>query len=283
MRGVIVRNNTVQNSYRANIYLSQVAESLIEGNIAFGSERSHGIYLANGGSDNTVLRGNRCYNNSKNGIHFNGDLSMGGDGMHSGLIVENNVLYANTDNGVDADGVENSVFRNNLIYGNGRNALRFFQIDSARGPRNLRIVNNTLLVPSSGGWALKLSEDLGGHVIFNNILLSDNPRTGSISVPTTDFASDYNIVGDRFSLNGEASIVTLAAWQMAGYDINSFVANADSLFVKSSEGNYQLRAGAAAVDRGRAFLNGIPGPANDIVGTARPQGITYDLGAYESR
>jgi hypothetical protein len=116
---------------------------------------------------------------------------MGGDGMYSGLVVENNILYANTDNGIDADGVEDSLFRNNLIYGNGRNALRLFRIDSARGPRNLRIVNNTLLVPSSGGCALKFSEDM-------------------------------------------------------------------------------------------AFLNGIPGPATDILGTVRPQGSAYDLGAHES-
>jgi hypothetical protein len=249
---------------------------------ASGSTRSHGIYLANGGSDNTILRGNRCYNNAKNGIHFNGDSSMGGDGMYSGLVVENNILYANTDNGIDADGVEDSLFRNNLVYGNGRNALRLFRIDSARGPRNLRIVNNTLLVPSSGGWALKFSEDMGGHVIFNNILLSDNIKTGSISAPSGNFLSDYNAVVDRLSSNGETSIVTLADWQRAGHDANSFVATTESLFVSSSLANYQLKAGARAIDSGRAFLNGIPGPATDILGTVRPQGSAYDLGAYES-
>ena len=80
MRGLIIRNNTVQNSGSVNIYLSQVADSLVEGNTAIGSVASHGIYLSNGGSDNTILRNNRSYNNAKAGIHFNGDLSVGGKG-----------------------------------------------------------------------------------------------------------------------------------------------------------------------------------------------------------
>jgi parallel beta-helix repeat protein len=282
MRGVIVRNNTVQNSGRTNIYMSQAANSLIEGNTASGSATSHGIYLANGGSDNTILRGNRCYNNFKNGIHFNGDLSVGGDGLHTGLIVENNVLYDNSDNGIDADGVQDSVFQNNLIYGNGRHALRVFRIDSAQGPKNLKIINNTLLVPSVGGWAIKLSQDLGGHTIFNNILLSANSSTGSISVPNTNLVSDNNAMVDRVSFNGEASIVTLAAWQLTGLDANSFTTTPESLFVSSASANYQLKAGAPAINSGRHFMNRTFAPPTDILGTARPRGAAYDMGAYES-
>ena len=81
----------LQNSAGANIYLSQVAGSLIEGNTTSGFATSHGIYLANGGSDNTVLRGNRSFNNAKAGILFNGDVSVGGDGYQTGLIVEKDV------------------------------------------------------------------------------------------------------------------------------------------------------------------------------------------------
>lgn len=282
MRGVIVRNNTVQNSGFMNIYMSQTADSLIEGNIASGSATSHGIYLSNGGSDNTILRGNRCFGNAKNGIHFNGDLSMGGDGLHQGLVIENNVIYGNIANGLDMDGVQDSLIQNNLIYGNGRNALRAFQIDAAAGPKNLKIVNNTLLVTNGSGWALKMSEDLGGHVIFNNILLNDNGATGSISVPNTNFSSNNNALVGRLSFDGEASIVNLNAWEAVGFDTNSFTTTSSSLFVNASTNNYRLKAGAPTINTGLPSLNGITAPTTDILGTARPQGSAHDLGAYES-
>lgn len=282
MRGVIIRNNTVRNSGFMNIYMSQTADSLIEGNIASGSTTSHGIYLANGGSDNTTLRGNRCFGNAKNGIHFNGDSSMGGDGLHRGLIIENNVIYGNTANGLDMDGVQDSLIRNNLIYGNGRNALRAFQIDAAAGPKNLKIVNNTLLVTNGSGWAMKLSEDLGGHTIFNNILLNDNINTGSISVPNINFTSNKNALVGRLSLDGEISIVNLDAWQAAGFDANSFVTTPASLFVNTAANNYRLKAGAPGIDTGLGSMNDIAAPATDILGNTRPQGSAHDLGAYES-
>ena len=282
MRGLIVRNNTVQNSGSSNIYLSQVADSIIEGNTASGSVASHGIYLANGGSDNTVLRANRCHNNGKNGIHFNGDIREGGDGLHSGITVENNILYNNTDNGVDADGVQDSVFRNNLMYGNGRNALRLFQIDSAQGPKNIKVMNNTLLVPAGGGWAIKFTQDLGGHTFFNNILLSDNSSTGSISMPNTNFVSNYNALVGRLSLNSEATIVSLAVWQAAGFDANSFTTTPSALFVSTVTPDYRLKSGAPAINTGSPSLNGILAPLVDILGAVRPQGIAHDLGAYES-
>jgi hypothetical protein len=282
IRGLIIRNNTVRNSGSSNIYLSQVADSLAEGNSASGSVASHGIYLANGGSDNTILRGNRCHDNAKNGIHFNGDSSVGGDGLHGGITVEGNVIYANTANGIDADGVQDSLFRNNLIYGNGRNALRAFRIDSAQGPKNLKVVNNTLLVPPGGGWALKFSEDLGGHMFFNNILLSDNVSTGSISVQSTGFASNNNALVGRLSYDGESSIVNLSAWQAAGFDTDSFTATPSGLFVDAGAADYRLRAGAPAIDTGRAALGGVAAPVTDLAGSARPQGAGFDVGAYES-
>lgn len=282
MRGVIVRRNTVRNSASTNIYLSQTADSLIEGNLASGSLSSHGIYLANGGSDNTVLRGNRCFGNAKNGIHFNGDSSMGGDGLHRGLILENNIMHGNTANGLDMDGVQDSLVRNNLIYGNGRNALRAFRIDGAAGPKNLKIVNNTLLATPGGGWALKMSQDLGGHTIFNNIMLSDNDSTGSISVSSPDFASNNNALVGRLSFDGETSVVGLSAWQAAGFDTASFTTTPVGLFASTTSADYRLAAGSPAIDTGRATLNDVPAPLADLAGRPRPQGPAFDLGAYES-
>jgi hypothetical protein len=49
-----------------------------------------------------------------------------------------------------------------------------------------------------------------------------------------------------------------------------------SLFQGATAGNYQLKAGAAAIDAGVDV-----GIKVDILGVSRPQGKGFDLGAYE--
>ena len=125
------------------------------------------------------------------GIHFNGDSSVdgngGGDGLITGLVVENNVIRGANHNGLNMDGVQSSTIRNNVISGNARNGIVVYAIDAAAGAQNLSIVNNTFIVPASGtGAAIKLENDLGGHTLFNNILvnLAGGP---TISVANTSF------------------------------------------------------------------------------------------------
>ena len=279
MRGLIIRNNTVQNSGSVNIYLSQVADSLVEGNTAIGSVASHGIYLSNGGSDNTILRNNRSYNNAKAGIHFNGDLSVGGDGYQTGLTVENNVIYGNSGNGLNMDGVGDSIIQNNLLHNNSSNAFRAFRIDAAQGPINLSIINNTFV--TSSGWPVKLTADQGGHVFFNNILLNTGSN-GSIVVSNVNFTSNNNIVMGSFSLDGENTTIDLAQWQSLGHDAGSQMSTSSALFANPESADYSLKTGSPAINAGRATLNGVAAPSSDILGVTRPQGGVHDIGAYES-
>ncbi len=46
-----------------------------------------------------------------------------------------------------------------MIYGNASNGIRAYVIDGGAGPKDLKIVNNTILVPSSGFWCLRLTDD----------------------------------------------------------------------------------------------------------------------------
>ena len=284
MRGVTIRDNTVYNSASSNIYASQVTDSLIEGNTTYGSADSHGIYLANGGSDNTVIRGNLAYNNANNGIHLNGDLSVGGDGLHQGVTIEDNVIYGNAANGMDLDGIQSSTIRNNVVYNNARHGIRAFKVDAAQGPRDLTIVNNTVVV-KSGNTPVKLTEDGGGHTIFNNVLVNEGTSGGSIVVGHASFKSDRNMfVNAGFSLNGGSSMLTLAQWraQAGAYDPSSLTSTQAALFVASASRDYRLRAGAPAANAGMAAYNGRQAPADDIAGVTRPQGGAVDQGAYES-
>ena len=281
MIGVIVRGNTVFDSGSVNIYVSQIAESLVENNVAYGSLSSHGFYISNAGCDNTTIRGNTSFDNAVAGIHFNGDASIGGDGIQTGLVVDGNTIYNNGQSGLNMDGVQDSLIQNNLVYGNTRHALRMYQIDGSQGPWSMEITNNTFIVPASGSWAIKLSEDLGEHTIFNNILLSKNLGAGSLSVANTIFVSRNNAVVNRFSLDDDNTLIDLTAWQAAGHGTGSFVTDSDTLFVDPNNQNYQLDSGVAAIDSGVASVGTAAAPALDILLAQRPQGTTWDLGAYE--
>ena len=100
VHGLVIRGNTISATGGEGLYLSEVADSLIENNTIVNAG-DHGIYLANAGSDGTIIRGNNISGSQTAGIHFNGDLSIGGDGIISGLIVENNVLHHNGQNGLN--------------------------------------------------------------------------------------------------------------------------------------------------------------------------------------
>lgn len=286
--GLLIRQNTVVNSGREGVYISEVAGSLVEGNVisgsgASGDTRSHGIYLANAGSDDTTIRGNVIFGQGaaeSNGIHMNGDLSVGGDGIITGAVVENNIIHDNEQNAINMDGVQASLIRNNVLYGNGSNGIRGYAIDGAEGPADIVIVNNT--IHQSAGWCVRLTEDLGGLVVFNNILVRESGGGGSIALDNTQgFASAHNAVVDRFTPDRDDTILSLTAWQGLGYDASSFVTTAGALFIDVGSEDYHLRADAPALDVGVVSFGGQQAPALDAESLVRPVGTAIDLGAYE--
>ena len=283
-----IRNNDCSLAGHEGFYLSEAAASNIEGNTISqsgqdGQPRGHGIYLANAGSDGTVLRRNHIFDlpaEESAGIHFNGDLSVGGDGIIEGLTVDGNVIHDLSHNALNMDGVQSSLIVNNVIYGVSAHAIRGYAIDAAEGPANLVVVNNTIDLPATGRSPLKLSEDGGGHIVWNNVLLTANTNNGSIMVEASgNLESANNAVVNRFSLDGDDGIITLSAWQGAGLDAGSFVATT-SLFVSPSD--HRLAASAPAIDAGLGMFQGEPAPAEDADGTSRPFGNGIDIGAYEA-
>ena len=198
MSNITIQNITCRRSGLDGFYVSELSNSLIQNNYisATGLNDSsdglaaHGIYLANAGSKNTVIRNNTItrdsmYPQHSACVHINGDLSTGGDGIISGLLIENNRFFGCYANGINMDGVQSSTIRNNLIYGVGRHAVRDYQIDGAQGPKNLNIYNNTFIVPAGvDGWAIKLTEDMGGHTIFNNVLLNERSSGAACACQT---------------------------------------------------------------------------------------------------
>jgi Right handed beta helix region len=287
MRGNVIRRNTCTDADADGFYLSQFSQGLVENNVITntgrdGEPRGHGIYLANAGSDGTTIRGNRIssINNAESeGIHCNGDASIGGDGLITELTIEaNSISSTGGNNAINFDGVQNAVIRNNLVMSSGHHALRAYTLDGAAGPRNLRIVNNTFVTNS--GWAVKITEDGGGHVVFNNILLGSS---GSLAVGSAgSLASNGNIVSGTFSDDEESSTLSLSAWRSrTAQDAASVVATSAQLFVNAAGGNYALASSSPARDKGLSILAGLAAPSTDLTGASRQQGSAPDVGAME--
>ena len=290
--GVIIKNNKIGQTRGMGtwgIFTGFSENILIENNICANSVAQHGIYHSNS-ADNPVIRGNTCYTNYAAGIQLNADASMGGDGIISRALLENNILYDNGRAGGSAfnlDGVQDSIIRNNLLYNNHAGGLVLYQGDGAGGSMNNVVANNTIIQASDGRWAINISTYSTGNVLLNNIVLQNHTYRGVITIDDTSlpgFYSNNNLYSGNiyFSPDAEATRLTMGEWQaLTGQDTRSITALPGQLFVNLSANDYHLATASPAIDRGIAMLNNRQAPTVDIEGNIRPQGQGYDIGTYE--
>ena len=282
---ITIRGNKVHHNGlsagRTGIFAAFSDYVLVEENESYANGE-HGVYI-NNSSDHFSVRANRLYQNANCGLHTNGDLSMGGDGIMSGGLVENNVIYDNGTGGgaaINLDGVTGTILRNNLLYGNHATGIALFQGDGALCSQNNRLLHNTIHMPSNGRWAILVGDSAcTGNQLYNNILLSDHSYRGAINLANgapAGFQSDYNLVISRFTTDDGDSVINLGQWQALGYDLHSLVSTPGSVFSSPASFDYHLRPGSPAIDAGsnQAVLY-------DLDGLTRPFGSAVDIGAYE--
>jgi len=280
---VTIRDNRLDQNGTWGILTGFCDDLLIENNVASRSVQQHGIYVSNSG-DRPVIRRNSVWGNRQAGIHMNGDVSEGGDGIISGALVERNTIYSNGAagaSGINMDGVQNSLIRNNLLYDNHASGISLYQIDGGGPSTGNSILNNTVIVASNGRWALNIQDGARNTIVTNNILYNLHSFRGIVDISPDSLpglSSDYNAVMNRFTKNGGDTILTLAQWrQQTGLDAHSFVATPAQLFVNASGNDYHLSPSSPAIDHGATLAD----VTTDLAGIARPQGAYYDIGAYE--
>jgi parallel beta-helix repeat protein len=286
---VTIRNvHSYSNGYWG-ILTGFVNDVLIEDNVTSGSAVEHGIYVSNSG-DRPVIRNNTVFDNRGNGIHMNGDESLGGDGIISNAIVSGNVIYSNAKlnaqgqpgggGGINMDGVQNSRIENNLLYNNHASGISLYRIDGGASASGNVVANNTVYQASDARWALNIQQGSTNNTVRNNVLISNSGSRGAIDISSdslSGFTSDYNTVISRFTTNGGGTHQTLAQWRVStGQDVHSLVATADQLFVNPTN-DFHLLSTAPAINAGTATQ----APAVDLDGQPRPNGGAFDIGAYE--
>ena len=213
---------------------------------------------------------------------------MGGDGIISGALVEGNIIYDNGvggGSGINADGVQNSRFQNNLIYSNHASGISLYRIDGGGGSieQRRRQQHDRRRQPTAAGPST-FSQGSTGNTVRNNILYSSHSFRGSIDISAdslSGFTSDYNVVMNRFTTNGGDSVQTLAQWQAAtGQDLHSLVATPAQLFVNPAARRLSIcwpaaRPSTRARRRSRRRLT--------WKATLARRARRFDIGAYRAR
>jgi len=287
-RFVTLRANRCDQNGRWGILTGHVDDLLIEDNECSRAAAEHGIYVGNSG-DRPVVRRNVVWGNHSNGLHMNGDLSLGGDGVISDALVERNVLYGNGDgdpafgapggSAINCDGVVDSVIQNNLLYDNHKSGISLYRIDGGAPSTGNRVLANTVHNASDARFALNIKDGSGGNLVANNVLLNDHSSRGSIDIESDclpGFICDYNALEESFGLDG--AFLSFAAWKAAtGADAHSFLTTPSQTFVGAAAGDYQLAPGSAAKDSADPATS----PPEDLLGKLRPAGAGFDRGAYE--
>lgn len=170
-----------------------------------------------------------------------------GSYIASDNIIEKNTIHNTTAGGVLVAGGSRNVICNNIIYQDiddiGGNGIRVARLWSNVDPANNEIYHNTVL---GNFWhSIHLADDAATTEIKNNALLG--------------WTDNGYITGTPASDSGNLKTGVPA-----------------DLFADATSGRFILLPGSALIDTGVVVA-----VANDFIGTARPQGAGYDIGAYE--
>ncbi|MEO6189725.1 MAG: NosD domain-containing protein [Saprospiraceae bacterium] len=280
---ITIRNCEVDSCYRG-IFTGYTDDFLAENNICKRSYGEHGIYVSNN-SDRVVVRNNICYGNKAAGVQLNPDLSSGTPGISYDVQIYNNICYNNRI-GLNLQGIYHSLVYNNLLYNNGSggggNGITLFLGDAATGCKDVKVFNNTVIVPLGSQWCI-LAIESDSLFLYNNIFLSSSIK-GCLDVESscTNYFGDYNLLNDKMTVDQGSSYINFAKWQSLGHDAHSFLVNDNAtVFQNLANNDYHLSINSVALNSGTNLVSGIV--KLDLDSLSRPQDGKYDIGCYEKK
>lgn len=231
----------------------------IGGDFHDAASGTYAFYIS--GKDNLIER-SKIRNNGAYGIHL--FSAYGGNQLPDRNIIRYNEFYGN-----GLLGNNNTTITGALLLGSGDgnhaygNIIRDNAVDGieiSNGATNSKIYNNTVVNNNLSriGYGGIVWGTGSGTIIKNNIVFNN---TGA------DFADSNGTQTPTFSNNHCTNAGTGCA------------RSGNALFIDLSNNNYQLQPGSPARDAGTTLTDI---PAVDMVGTLRPRGGSWDIGAYES-
>ncbi|HLC89414.1 MAG TPA: right-handed parallel beta-helix repeat-containing protein [Patescibacteria group bacterium] len=235
-------------------------------------------FTIHGQVDNLILRSNQIHHNN---------FALGLDGAYDNgtppeylrnVIVEDNKIYSNqspwpnTDHGIQIRSMQNSIFRNNLIYDNA--GMLFWiagpKVDDGQldePTNNIEIYHNTIYT-TRGSIILYLGHNVtpNHNDMVSNIYFKNNIVAGSSGKVLTSVLPDLSTVFMDNNIYGGVFV-------KPAIDPNSF--NLDPLLVNPAGSDFALQDSSPAINAG-AILK----VKYDYAGNLRDS--SPDIGAYEN-
>ncbi len=217
----------------------------------YGGGISVNNYVNSTTIEDCVIGGNQALNGG--GIHFYGPNTV-----IRGCRIENNQAVDTTGNGYSTMG--------GGIYAAGSSAL----------------VENCLIAGNQTNYAGAGVYDWNSNATYLNCTIAGNGTGGGLSGSDTPVVTNCIVWGNT-DIQVSAGTVTYSDVDEDGYGAAGGMPDANGnirlnpLFMNAAEGNYALRLGSPCIDAG----TDTGAPDEDILGTTRPQGDAFDMGAYE--
>jgi parallel beta-helix repeat protein len=217
--------------------------------------RYYGIYFHNGA--NGLIQNNNIHRNAGGGIQVYQD-NNGSQKPTRNLTIRNNTIHDNNfcstspiggiiiDKATSGIEISNTQIYNNLIYKNG--SL----------PGHYAGMCDGITVSTTGT----------GTKIWNNTIYGNDGYGVRVHGSVTDTAVQNNIIYGN----------TVGNTYLGGINTNAdHNVTTNPSFVDVAKADFRLQSGSGAIDAG-VTLSIIKA---DFAGAARPQGLTFDIGAYE--
>ncbi len=210
--------------------------------------------------DYCQIDNNYMHNSYQFGMRLNGES----------LVVKNNVISDNNDSSIYITGSDDSKYfiLNNIIKDNKNIGGLFANVLITAFQEDVFFLNNTVVNNSIEGDLENNLMLLGVNVFFKNNIIANND--GCLMVTAISSLSFSN----NIEWNNGGIIELHEDWN-APIDKDSSNKIVDPYFI--SNDNYQLRSNSPGVDNGET----LPMIDTDILGITRPQGVAYDIGAFE--
>ena len=221
------------------------------------------------GCENVLIHNNIVHNSLSSGIY----VDASGQAT-SNISIYDNLVYNNAGPGIqlaDEHGVSTLSdidIYNNILYDNSG----AFEVDHyGTEVINFNFINNTLYCNYTiEGTEILIAEshvNLSGCVIRNNII--DIATKGWNGITYSDYANGGITVDHNLFYSSGGSFGPSNIWGTTYVQANPLLTNPTT--------DFSLQSGSPAIDVGSST----GAPSTDFIGTSRPQGAGYDMGAYE--
>lgn len=145
------------------------------------------------------------------------------------------------------------------------------------GIRNIRFYNNTLYNSGGNNNLVLYLYDGSGKSDYSGAQIKNNLIVVPSGIGSYGQVMSVGSTGSNVQI-GNNLVTKISTWSaVSGFSDQGGINGGDPRFVDASANDFHLQSGSPAIDKGVA----LSGFNYDYAGTARPQGATWDIGAFE--